>query len=72
MLVLPIFVVGESKKIMVFHSYHQGLEWTDEVTKGIFSAFNPMGDSVEIFIDYLDSKRIIDPDYYIEYKNLFK
>jgi len=56
---------------MVFHSYHQGLEWTDQITEGIFDSFANDKDSVEIFVEYLDSKRNLDSAYYLEYKNLF-
>ncbi len=45
------------KRILVLHSYHQGLEWTDNITRGIQSAFEPFQKNYEIHYEYLDTKR---------------
>lgn len=45
------------KKVLVLHSYHQGLEWTDELTRGIKSVFDPLELSYELHYEYLDTKR---------------
>jgi diguanylate cyclase (GGDEF)-like protein len=45
------------KKVLVLHSYHQGLEWTDEITRGIKSVFDPLQLSYETHYEYLDMKR---------------
>ncbi len=45
------------KRILVLHSYHQGLEWTDNITKGIQSVFQPYQAHFEINYEYLDTKR---------------
>ncbi len=45
------------KKVLVLHSYHQGLEWTDNITKGIKSVFLPFRKDYEIHFEYLDTKR---------------
>ncbi|TKG90101.1 GHKL domain-containing protein [Puteibacter caeruleilacunae] len=53
-----IISIGYSKdKIMVIHSYHQGLDWTDNITKGIKGQFQEFGDSLELYVEYLDTKR---------------
>jgi diguanylate cyclase (GGDEF)-like protein len=49
--------VERKKKIMVLHSYHQGLEWTDNITKGIKGVFDPLHQLYEIHYEYLDTKR---------------
>lgn len=46
---------AKTKKILVLHSYHQGLEWTDDITAGIQSVLDPMNS--EIYYEYLDTKR---------------
>lgn len=61
-LMLSLAISAESaeerrKKILVLHSYHQGLEWTDEITKGIKSVFDPLELSYELHYEYLDTKR---------------
>ena len=49
---------GRSKKhILVIHSYHEGLDWTDGENQGIKDAFRTFA-SIELSIEYLDSKRI--------------
>ncbi len=55
--------VERKKKILVLHSYHQGLEWTDNVTRGIRSVLDPLHQSYEIHYDYLDTKRNTGKDY---------
>ena len=55
-LLLLIFLIPltgwcQRKKVLVFDSYHQGLEWTDNVNKGIHRAFAPVSDSVELFFN---------------------
>lgn len=45
------------KKILVLHSYHQGLDWTDNITRGIKSVFDPLQNSYEVYYEYLDTKR---------------
>jgi diguanylate cyclase (GGDEF)-like protein len=45
------------KRVLVLHSYHQGLEWTDNISRGIQSAFSPYQKQYEIHYEYLDTKR---------------
>jgi diguanylate cyclase (GGDEF)-like protein len=45
------------KRVLILHSYHQGLEWTDNITKGIQSVFSPYQMQYEIYYEYLDTKR---------------
>lgn len=51
------------KKILVLHSYHQGLEWTDNITNGIRSVFDSLNQSYEVHYEYLDTKRNAGQDY---------
>ena len=50
----------EKKRVLVLHSYHQGLEWTDSEDAGIRSELGKAQD-LEIFAEYLDAKRIPQP-----------
>jgi PAS domain S-box-containing protein len=47
----------EKFRILVVHSYHEGLTWTDGEDRGIREIFENRRD-MEIFTEYLDSKRI--------------
>ncbi len=50
-------------KVLVLHSYHQGLEWTDNITKGIQSVFLSFHKYYEVHYEYLDTKRNSGDDY---------
>ena len=45
------------RRVLILHSYHQGLPWTDSVTRGIQSAFAPFDRQIELYFDYLDAER---------------
>jgi PAS domain S-box-containing protein len=63
--------LGQKKRVLVLHSYHQGLTWTDNASKGILSV---LGDqkNIELHFDYLDTKRNIDPYYFDLLTNLYR
>lgn len=52
------------KKILVLHSYHQGFEWTDNITKGIGNVLNSKNNDYRITYEYLDSKRNFSDEYF--------
>lgn len=47
----------ERKKILVLHSYHQGLKWTENVNRGIQEVMDSLGNKFELDYEYLDTKR---------------
>lgn len=51
------------KNILVLHSYHKGLGWTDSITQGIESTLSKGSISYELFYEFLDSKRIDDEQH---------
>lgn len=48
---------AKNQNILILHSYHQGLAWTDSVSKGIQSTIAPLNRHIELYFEYLDSKR---------------
>jgi len=61
----------ESKKrVLVLHAYHQGFHWTDRIMSGIQSVFEDR-DDIELFTNYMDSKRRSDSDYFKQLKELY-
>lgn len=57
-LILPsFFASASSQKVLVLHSYHQGLEWTDSISAGIQSILSTKENDIEVYYDYLDTKR---------------
>lgn len=53
---------SQMENILVIHSYHQGLQWTDSISAGINSVFR--NENVEIHYEYLDTKRNSGEEYY--------
>jgi ABC-type phosphate/phosphonate transport system substrate-binding protein/ABC-type uncharacterized transport system substrate-binding protein len=47
------------KDLLILHSYHQGLSWTDQLTRGIVGNLREeySSDELEIHIEYMDTKR---------------
>ncbi|MFA8434888.1 MAG: ABC transporter substrate binding protein [Marinifilaceae bacterium] len=65
-------MTAEKKQVLVLHSYHQGLEWTDSISKGIQCVFAPLEKEVEVYFEYLDSKRIFKDSFSENFKILFE
>lgn len=61
----------DEKNILVLHSYHQGLEWTDSITSGIQSVFGTRPD-VNVIFEYLDTKRNFNENYAFALQSLHR
>ncbi len=48
------------KSVLVLHSYHQGLGWTDSITRGLRATFEESPYETDICYEYMDTKRIYD------------
>ena len=48
------------RDILILHSYHQGLGWTDGISRGIERRLSQAPFAVELFYEYFDAKRIDD------------
>ncbi len=46
----------DEKNILIIHSYHQGLEWTDNISRGILDEFNE-SPCCNLVFEYMDTKR---------------
>ncbi len=53
---IPTAAQAESKNILILHSYHKGLSWTDSLSSGLAEGLSERSDLV-IHNEYLDSKR---------------
>ena len=71
LLILVNPLKARKKKVLVLHSYHQGLNWTDNITRGIQSVFNQY-DNLELQFEYMDSKRNSDSIYLKEFAKLYE
>jgi len=56
---------NQTKKILILNSYHKGFVQTDNIVKGIESILEPQKNSINLIIEYMDSKAI---EYGTQYK----
>lgn len=64
--ILPLLIfistlLFAEQKVLVLHSYHHGLEWSDNISKGIIETLNKSPEKVTIHFEYLDAKRYFTP-----------
>lgn len=62
--------IARKQRVLVLHSYHQGLSWTDNVSRGIQSVLEQK-DHVELMFEYMDTKRHSEPEYLAEFAKLY-
>jgi len=61
---------ARKKQVLVLHSYHQGLNWTDNISEGILSVLD-QDDDIEIIFEYMDTKRHSEAEYLTEFAKLY-
>jgi two-component system cell cycle sensor histidine kinase/response regulator CckA len=66
---LPEAHCRDRKHVLVLQSYQKGLEWTDNENEGISSVMKPLSQDIELYTQYMDTKRFSDDKYYL---NLFE
>jgi hypothetical protein len=65
----------DEKHVLILHSYHIGLCWTESITEGIRSVFErsrERGLKVQIDYEYMDTKRFVDESYYEKLFEIYK
>jgi PAS domain S-box-containing protein len=60
LLALPGAAAPPKQRVLVLHSYHKGLAWTDAEDAGITAALKE-APGVETFTEYMDAKRAFEP-----------
>lgn len=63
---------NKKQHILVLHSYHQSYKWTDDINKGIKSVFEESNPNMEFYIEYMDTKRFVNEQYYLNLYKLYK
>lgn len=58
LLLCPLLEAKSNKKqILIINSYHPGLSWTDNILKGFKEVMKPIENSLEYYIEFMDTKR---------------
>jgi signal transduction histidine kinase/CheY-like chemotaxis protein len=60
----------ERKNVLILNSYHQGFKWTDDITRGIITAMDPVRPETRIYIEYMNTKWANDARYFKELSRL--
>ncbi len=60
------------KRVLVLHSYHKGLGWTDSITEGIEATFTRSKYHIDIVYEFMDTKRIFDETYLAKLAELYQ
>jgi len=62
---------SDTLNVLVLNSYHQGYEWTDEVTRSIREEFAKIDRNIQLSIEYMDTKHYHSPEYFEILKNVY-
>ncbi len=46
------------RNVLLLHSYHHGLSWTDNITQSVLAVLDPEARALEVYIEYMDAKRL--------------
>lgn len=60
------------KNVLLLHSYHEGLIWTDGITDGVSSAFDGSNTDINLYIEYMDTPRIESQSYTAEISEMYR
>lgn len=56
--------VNPDKHVLIINSYHKGYPWTDSTLDGIESVLKDGKNNIEMHIEFMDSKRVVDKNYF--------
>lgn len=60
------------KRVLIIHSYHQGLSWTDDIQAAFSTTLTQRGLQIEVFVKYLDAARITNSNVFRRNNELLK
>ncbi|MFQ3574565.1 MAG: ABC transporter substrate binding protein, partial [Thermodesulfovibrionales bacterium] len=64
--------VVKKRQVLVLNSYHKGLSWTDNIVRGIETAFAQDIANLEIDFEYMDTKRYYNEEYLYHLYHTYK
>lgn len=60
------------KNVLILHSYNPEFQWTNTIDSGIKDVLNQYSGDLEIYTEYMDLKRIVNPLYTYQFQQLFE
>lgn len=70
LILLNISFANTKQKVLILHSYHEDFKWTSDINKGITNQLNKYN-NIETYIEYMDSKRFVEDEYYNKLFSLY-
>lgn len=58
---LAAWANGGPQRVLILHSYHQGLAWTDNIQSALTATLAQSGLPLDVHVKYLDATRLADP-----------
>jgi PAS domain S-box-containing protein len=59
-----------NKQVLLINSYHYGFSWSDEEQEGVIARLKEASPSVDVIVEYLDSKRFSEKDNLLRVKDI--
>lgn len=60
------------RHVLLLHSYHAGMDWTDDETAGLRKALAASPSPVELYVEYMDAKRVFDAIHFDNLRRLLQ
>lgn len=60
------------REVLYLNSYHRGYKFADDVTRGLEAVLDSAGEDIDLWVEYMDLKRIDDPAYLEELAQLYR
>jgi PAS domain S-box-containing protein len=57
---------------LLLHSYHIGMQWSDDITQGVRDTLEQASLNIELHIEYMDTKRLFDDEHYENLRRLYQ
>ena len=54
---------GARGRVLLLNSYHSGMDWTDGLTRGVREGLQASGLSVDLTVEYMDTKHVMDEEH---------
>ena len=61
-----------TKRALILHSYYKGYRWTDDENHGMESVLLPELGAANVYIDYMDTKRVWQPEYLRQFPEIYR
>ncbi|OPY80539.1 MAG: Sporulation kinase E [Syntrophorhabdus sp. PtaU1.Bin153] len=62
----------QTRRVLLINTYYQGYRWTDSVVSGVESVLKDGRNDIELYIEYMDSRRVSDPSRFFHLSRYYR